>query len=371
MPRILPLTLVLLAVCPAISSAQPALHPRVIVFVHGIHGDRNSWRASTGAYWPDLVGKDPTFRLSDVVVAEYPTPSSNGKYSTSQLADILWKSLNANGVWNHDEVVFVAHSLGGLITEEMLLAHPESAKRVRFIVSYGTPHEGSFVANLAKIYDSDPLLTDLSSGNDNQFLLDLENRWRKNSQINVIHRFCAYEMLDTHPQSGLGKLLGTHIRVVTPYSATYGCDTTTPWRGIQADHIDIIKPADPSAEAYKFFADVYRNNPVIRRGTVIRENRVYESVDCNHTTSDQDLKVPITLDGSLHELLVGATAEYVDKSNTQGESPPAVTSVDPSGVAHVRYGFNGLDKNWLGNCPGGGHLTILVKFSIAQEVPIR
>ena len=65
------------------------------VFVHGIHGDRNSLRASTGAYWPDVVQKDPTFLFSDVIVAEYPTPSRNGKYSTSQLAGILWKRLFA------------------------------------------------------------------------------------------------------------------------------------------------------------------------------------------------------------------------------------------------------------------------------------
>ncbi|HEY4661810.1 MAG TPA: hypothetical protein VIG91_09930, partial [Terriglobales bacterium] len=35
------------------------LRARVIVFVHGIHGSRESWRASTRAYWPDLIRADP------------------------------------------------------------------------------------------------------------------------------------------------------------------------------------------------------------------------------------------------------------------------------------------------------------------------
>lgn len=55
---------------------------------------------------------------------------------------------------------------------------------------------------------------------------------------------------------------------------------------------------------------------------------------CNHTNSNPDLNVPITLNPTFHEVLTGATAEYVDKSNTQGEAPPVVTTVDPSGVAH-------------------------------------
>ena len=38
------------------------LKPRVIVFVHGLHGDRDTWRASNGAYWPQMVQSDPHFQ---------------------------------------------------------------------------------------------------------------------------------------------------------------------------------------------------------------------------------------------------------------------------------------------------------------------
>ena len=60
-----------------------ALKPRVIVFVHGIHGNRETWRASNGAYWPQLIQSDPHFEKSDVVVAEYPTPTIDGQLSSS------------------------------------------------------------------------------------------------------------------------------------------------------------------------------------------------------------------------------------------------------------------------------------------------
>jgi len=156
--------------------SQPAPRARVIVFVHGLHGSRESWRAANGAYWPDLVRTDPRFAYSDVDVAEYPTPASNGRMSSVQLSDVLWARLKQDHVWEHREVVFIAHSLGGILVEEMLLRHPAEAARVRFIVSYGTPHEGSTVARIASLYDKDPLLNDLSDTADNSFLPQLEKQ---------------------------------------------------------------------------------------------------------------------------------------------------------------------------------------------------
>jgi len=239
------------------------MKPRVIVFVHGLHGDRWSWSAANGAYWPQMLQTDPHFQKSDVVVAEYPTPSMRGQYSTVQLAQILWQGLAKQKVWQHREVVIIAHSLGGLVTEEMLLRHPAEAARVRFIVSYATPHQGSFIASMAKTYDSDPLLTDLRDSNDNSFLMDLEQKWRETPITAKIHRYCAYEARDTATGTGIGKYLHAQARVVSYYSATYGCDVDTAPQKIDADHISIIKPANRSADAYTFFARMYRNNPVV------------------------------------------------------------------------------------------------------------
>src|SRR5271166_3264118 len=103
--------------CGCLHAGADDLKPRVIVFVHGIHVGRDTWRASNGAYWPQLIQTDPHFRESDVVVAEYPTPSMRGQLSTEKLSQLLWQRLKAQRVWEHREVVFVAHSLGGILTE--------------------------------------------------------------------------------------------------------------------------------------------------------------------------------------------------------------------------------------------------------------
>ena len=347
-----------------------ALKPRVIVFVHGIHGNRETWRASNGAYWPQLIQTDPHFEKSDVVVAEYPTPTIDGQLSTVQLSEILWKELERQQVWEHSEIVFIAHSLGGILTEEMLLNHPDDAAHVPFIVSYATPHEGSFVANLAKLYDHDPLLTDLRDGNDNNFLMDLEQKWRSTQAVARIHRYCAFEGLDTAAGAGVGRYLGAHTRVVNYYSATYGCDVDAPPQKIAADHIDIVRPASRSADAYTFFARIYRENPIIDVVETDRDNKVSGlNVECNGTNSADDFQVPIALDPSLHEQLLSAEAEFVDAVKIRDTSPPVVRSIDPSGIAHISYSFKGKGRGLLLGCPAG-HASILVHFKIRSQLPI-
>ncbi|MGA3033004.1 MAG: hypothetical protein ABSD70_06950 [Terracidiphilus sp.] len=356
--------------CGCLRARADDLKPRVIVFVHGIHGGRDTWRASNGAYWPQLIQADPHFQKSDVVVAEYPTPAMRGQLTTEKLAQILWQRLTAQKVWDHQEVVFVAHSLGGILTEEMLLNHPDDAARVRFIVSYSTPHQGSFVANLAKIYDSDPLLADLRDGNDNTFLMDLEQRWRSTQSVARIHRYCAFETLDTAAGAGMGKYLGARTRVVSYYSATYGCDVDTPPQKIVADHIDIVRPPSRSADAYTFFATVYRNNPIIEIVESVRDNKVSGlNVECNRTNSASDLQVPIALDSTMHEQVLSAEAEFVDADKVRDTSPPTVTKIDPSGIAHVSYSFKGRGRDWLLGCPVG-HASIVVHFKTRSEVPV-
>jgi hypothetical protein len=273
------------------------------------------------------------------------------------------------GVWEHREVVFIAHSLGGIVTEEMLLTHPADAAHVPFIVSYATPHQGSFVANLAKIYDSDPVLTDLRESNENSFLMDLEERWRSTQSVSRIHRFCACETLDT--AAGAGRYLRAHTRVVTYYSATYGCDVDTPPQRIVADHLDIVKPANRSAAPYTFFAQVYRDHPIIDVVESVRDNKLSGlSVACNRTNFSDDLQVPIALDPSLHEQLLSATAELVDADKIREPVPPEMKKIDPGGIAHVSYSFKGQGRGLLLGCPTG-HASILVHFTIRSEVPVR
>jgi len=320
-----------------------------------------------------MIRSDPRFAYSDVAVAQFPTPSSNGKMSSVQLAEYLFAHLKQDHVWDHREVVFLAHSLGGILVEEMLLRHPAEAAKVRFIVSYGTPHEGSTIARIASIYDRDPLLNDLSDAGDNAFLTQLEMNWRGHDSVNGIHRFCAYETEDTRPEDGVGYYLRAHARVVSYFSATYGCDVTTPPQAIPANHVDMIRVSDRKSAAYDFFYRAYRDNPILEEQVVTRDNVIGGlEAGCDRTNENPDLQVPIALDYAIHEKVLAATASFIDTVDLKdvNPNPPVVTKIDPDGVAHVNYGFRGPGKK-LFVCLGAAHASLKVEFSIDRQVQVR
>jgi hypothetical protein len=99
-----------------------------------------------------------------------------------------------------------------------------------------------------------------------------------------------------------------------------------------------VKPANRSAAPYTFFAQVYRDHPIVDVVEFVRDNKLSGlSVACNRTNSSDDLQVPIALDPSLHEQLLSATAEFVDTDKTRDPVPPEVKKIDPAGIAHVFY----------------------------------
>jgi hypothetical protein len=221
------------------------------------------------------------------------------------------------------------------------------------------------------MYDKDPLLNDLSDAGDNAFLTQLEHNWRSHDSVNGIHRFCAYESEDTRPEDGFARYLHPHARVVGYFSATYGCDVTTPPQEIKADHVHMIKPTDRNASAYDFFLRVYRNNPIVEDQFVTRENVVAGLVaNCNQSNVNNDLQVPVGLDSAFHERATAATATFIDTVDVRDLDPPIVTRVDPDGVAHVNYGFNGPSKKLM-VCLGTARASIKVQFTIDRQVPIR
>ena len=257
---------------------------RAIVFVHGIHGDpKGTWTGVNGApYWPDLVKADRDFSDADVVIKEYPTPFTGNRSDITDISNALASRMTAVFA-SHREVVFICHSLGGLIVEEMLVDHPKFASQVPFIVFYATPHAGSFVASFTSVFEGDPLLRSMSSSGDNRFLLELERQWR--DQKLSPHRFCAYEMVKMRPHNLAAIVVGGAsgaetklldfvggIYVVDPFSATYGCDSNATFTGIQANHIDIVKPAGYDDSIYKLFKQYYLSTapPVVQTPQVVR-----------------------------------------------------------------------------------------------------
>ncbi|MFA0961705.1 T9SS type A sorting domain-containing protein [Roseivirga sp. BDSF3-8] len=125
---------ILVGSVPANSGSKP-----VIVFIHGYTGDASTWFGDNDMY--DLA-YNAGYRTAFVTV--YPDRSMwvNGDLFSQQLTAIT----NYYGV---QKVVVVAHSKGGLDTDAALV-HYGGYSRVNRVVTLGSPHWGSPLANLAQ-----------------------------------------------------------------------------------------------------------------------------------------------------------------------------------------------------------------------------
>jgi pimeloyl-ACP methyl ester carboxylesterase len=228
---------------------------RVIVFVHGIFGDADgTWRYSPSVYWPRLLLNDAAYRDSDIYIASYSTPYFGNTMNVEEIVANLNNRLVNDGVFSqHREVVFVCHSLGGLVIQRLLLTFREYAQQVPLIYFFSTPETGAQIASLGAVFSSDPLLKAMFPGDENGYLQNLENEWRA-AQFHI-HRYCAFE-----------KKKYRGVLVVDRLSGTRNCDE--PAIAINEDHLSIVKPSGMEHDSYIALRNAVRANPILLRGRI-------------------------------------------------------------------------------------------------------
>ena len=214
----------------------------IIVFVHGIFGDGRSTWTSGDFYWPKEIASDPTFAGADVFVYAYPT-GLWATFSIDELAENLRLYLTLKDMNKYDNVVFLTHSMGGLVVRDYLLKNREIAARTKFIYFYSTPTSGSEIAGVITLaVKVNPQLSKMVPMKPEDFLADQVRQW--NDAQFKIGSYCAYEKRAT-----LGVL------VVEMKSSALLCNK--PLDPIDANHIDIVKPDRPESASYRAFANAY------------------------------------------------------------------------------------------------------------------
>lgn len=130
-----------------------------VIFLHGLMGGaRATWTATNGFLWPTALARD----FGDVRVLSVSYSASwsrwgKGAMTIRDYAKSIADLLVLHGVGNGRPVVFVCHSLGGLVAKEILYQAattslgddcPSLKGQVRGLFFLGTPHRGSKVALL-------------------------------------------------------------------------------------------------------------------------------------------------------------------------------------------------------------------------------
>ena len=124
----------------------------VVVFVHGLLSDPGTaWSRDPKTYWPHMVCGDDRIGNPAVFVASYYTRADSQTFSIEQAADSLEAQLRAQDVLRHSDIIFVAHSLGGIVVRELLSRFRETgdhfANKSVGVLLFSSPARGSSLAS--------------------------------------------------------------------------------------------------------------------------------------------------------------------------------------------------------------------------------
>lgn len=184
-----------------------------VVFIHGLMGDgQSTWTSANDFYWPKELGAD----LQDVGVwvINYEAVPSDWQGSTLPIEGQSIRLLEAlkNHKIGERRIIFVTHSLGGIIAKQMIqdasdlgLHDYEDIKlRTRGVVLLGVPNTGSNLASYQVFLEKAGLpfastITQHQLENNAPILMRLNTWYRQNAVIKEIKTKAFYE---TEPYSG-------------------------------------------------------------------------------------------------------------------------------------------------------------------------
>jgi pimeloyl-ACP methyl ester carboxylesterase len=129
----------------AIATAYPAATPRLVVFLHGLMETEQMWRLRREPTYGQRLAEDLDRTPLDVRYNTGLHISENGR-ALAELLDAVVPSWPVEV----EEIALVGHSMGGLVARSACHVAGERdagwVRRVRHVVSLGTPHMGAPLA---------------------------------------------------------------------------------------------------------------------------------------------------------------------------------------------------------------------------------
>lgn len=232
-----------------------------VVFVHGFMGGLKTWENESGVKFCDLLKSNPGINskydffefdyftkvnaifesapvqrflgLFDLVKKIGFNPKIKSNRPIKQLSELLSSYIRGN-LNNHDEVIVVAHSMGGLIAKDYILNYVKNnGPKPSGYVSIAVPHKGTFSAAL------------LPSGvnvNLNEMMPLSEYGDRINSDWQERKEYLPPSIY----------LVAIHDECVLPTSAIPYKIKDSEKFIVDHDHLSVCKPSDVNDLSYKF-----------------------------------------------------------------------------------------------------------------------
>lgn len=212
-------------------------------------------------YWPELIRQDPRLHHPSIFLGGYYTDFDSGKYDITDCAKELLTGLRVpdarlqRPVLDHQRIVFVCHSTGGIIVRYLLESEAQlfATKQIGLVLM-ASPSYGSKLANtlggLASFYDNQ-LGRHLRWGND--LLQNLDDRFKDVLDRRTIPQLVGIEACENHFIIHR-KFWPNRMKVVKKDSAgRYFAVRML----ANTDHFSVVKPSSASHPAHLLLVDFW------------------------------------------------------------------------------------------------------------------
>lgn len=215
----------------------------LVVFVHGVRSSsEDAWTNNrTGTFWPQLIIDDSRLEFVNVATFGYPAGAfSRDGLTINQVGTNLSVFLKPQ-MMRHRSVVFIAHSMGGLVVRSMLLNERDAfPSPLAFFL--GTPTAGSDLPKLLQalgIDQNNALLEGMKPLQQNNFLEAQISQWAGWQGSGKPRVLCAFERVRTNG-----------VFVVEQQQMLPGCDDIP--LGVSANHSQLPKPSGEGSLVHEF-----------------------------------------------------------------------------------------------------------------------
>ncbi len=246
----------------------------LILFVHGFCGGEATWRNGEARSFPELFADDLEISENyDIAHFSYFTKLLNlfakaGKVSTlvkrmfgtshgklannisiGEIGNLLRTEIRFK-LQTYDNIIVVAHSMGGLVTKSAITKDIEekTPSKIKLFISLAVPHQGAEAATFGKLISDNLQIEGLSPLND--FIHKINDEWLKTSLRPATKYF-----------------YGVHDSVVKKTSAVPIDKEKSDAISVDEDHSSITKPENPGSTIVmavkQIILDFEKNDPGI------------------------------------------------------------------------------------------------------------
>ncbi|MGA2130729.1 MAG: alpha/beta hydrolase [Bryobacteraceae bacterium] len=229
----------------------------VFVFVHGLNSDSRCWlyeeNGQPKQYWPYLVWMDERLHRPSVFMAGY---RFGTHYTIINAVDDILDSLNDKNALAYPNIVFVAHSMGGIVVRRMLVDYSDRFRHKKLgVLLFASPSGGSHFADMAGSILSFLQLPQSTAVDrlrtNNPYLVELDQEFK---DLLDGHNHNQADRLDI---AGAEVLEGDNyvggMQVVDPPSASRYFS----YRTLPGDHSSIVKPPTADSPSHQFLVEFY------------------------------------------------------------------------------------------------------------------